>query len=227
MTQHNYTHTIDMSDSSAFYQGFYDDVEKVLFLTFKNGTTSTRRVDPTTTPEDVEEIDSWGSLWWTSLINMPEGPRVAPGDEFVYREPAVEEESRTVQADPAGDDSDAWAVFSKELRKNLEEWGDDCLVEDYEEELKSALNAALSANSEPTEAGNAQSEPEGLADAVRNSEGTFIGIGFVDVPEAMQQRLLSTLGFVNEFVQEQVGEVKSLVEQYDVSTMRNFFRGLR
>lgn len=223
MTQHNYTHTIDMSDSSAFYQGFYDDVEKVLFLTFKNGTTSTRRVDPTTTPEDVEEIDSWGSLWWTSLINMPEGPRVVPGDEFVYREPAVEEEPSTVDSA----DSDAWAVFSKELRKNLEEWYEDSFVDDYEDELRSALSAALSTNSEPTEEGDAQSEPEGLADAVRNSEGTFIGIGFIDVPEAMQQRLLSTLGFVNEFVQEQVGEVKSLVEQYDVSTMRNFFRGLR
>ena len=230
--QHFYTHAIDMTNSEAFYQGFYDDVEKVLYLTFRTGTSTSRIVPSTTTPEDVDEIESWGRQWWASIKDMPTGPTVDPGDEFVYRaapvqaeEPAAEEPA--VEREPVNEDASiAWSTFKDTLVEATSEWGEEWYVEDYEDELRAALDAALATVAgEPTETAN--DEPaEGLAEATRNSEGTFVGIGFVDVPEDKEHALLSLLNGFNQFAREQVPGVQSFVERYNVTAMRNFMRGL-
>lgn len=227
--QHFYTHAIDMTDSEAFYQGFYDDVEKVLYLTFRTGTMTSRIVPSTTTPEDVEEIDSWGRQWWASIKDMPTGPTVDPGDEFVYREAPVQaalaaEATLLPREDEPTDE--AWDTFKDALVEAVSEWGEEWYVEDYEDELRAALGAALATVAgEPTE--TADDEPaEGLPEAVRNGSGTFVGVGFIDVPDDLKQRLLSVVSIFDEFVQGEFGEVNSFVESYDIDTMRNFMRGL-
>ena len=150
MTQHNYTHVIDMSNSEAFYAGFYDDVEKVLYLTFNNGTTSTRRVPAETTPEDVEEIDSWGRQWWSTLKGMPEGPTVEPGDEFVYRAAPAVDALAEQDSDSATVSDDVWVAFRDDLIARVSRYDEEWFVEDYEDELRESLAVALAAQAEPT-----------------------------------------------------------------------------
>lgn len=225
MTQHNYTHVIDMSDSEAFYAGFYDDVDKVLYLTFKNGTNVSRQAPVETTPKHVEEIESWGQQWHSTLKHLPFGPDVEPGDEFVYR-PAPVAEVPAPQ-DNATVSDDLWFAFRNNLIERVAKYGEEWWIDDYEEELRESLAAAVEPNrNEPTEVANESDDD--LAEATRNSEGTFLGIGFIDVPEDVEQRLTSILGFVNEFVRDDLGSsVKGLIQRYDVSQMRDFMRGLR
>lgn len=224
--QHFYTHAIDMTDSEAFYQGFYDDVEKVLYLTFRTGTMTSRIVPSTTTPEDVEEIDSWGRQWWASIKDMPTGPTVDPGDEFVYREAPVQaalaaEATLLPREDEPTDE--AWDAFVSSLENVDEDW----IIDGSEAALQAAVAAALEAERQTVTTETANDEPaEGLAEATRNSEGTFVGIGFIDVPDDLKQRLLSVVSIFDEFVQGEFGEVNSFVESYDIDTMRNFMRGL-
>lgn len=92
MTELVYDYAIDMSDSSVFYQGFWDN-DGYLYLVFQNGTVVSRDLSGFSySEEDVRAVDSWGGLWNTWLKNQPVVEGLDMNDvSFVHRD-AVDSE---------------------------------------------------------------------------------------------------------------------------------------
>ena len=199
-----------MTRSSVFHAGYYDDEDKIVYLVFNNGTTVSRRLHPENTRETIRGVRSWGEQWNYGLKEADVGPVVNNGDEFIHRS----------QVTPADDgepvvDQQVWAAFQKVLLDGVSGYYDEQFVEDCEYELRAALAAAL-----------AQAEPQSskFEQAAQNSEGTFIGVGFFDVPEDVRAKVLTAANGLADFVRTEVGEISNVVEQFDVQKVRDLFR---
>ena len=222
MTQHVYDEVIDMTDSSVFHAGYYDDEDKVVYLVFNNGTTVSRYVHPHNTIDTIRRVKSWGSWWNYNLKQAESGPEVNSGDEFIHRSQVVGQE-----ADDEPTHLDSWGVFTSHLRDHSGiEITSHAGVYVYPEELRAALTAAidslLTAQSEPADDEPMKVGP--FTTAAQNSEGTFIGVGFFDVPEDVRTTVLTAANGLADFVRTEVGEISNVVEQFDVQKVRELFR---
>lgn len=63
-----FTDVIDMTDSSAFSQGFFDRDTGRVYLVFNNGSTVGRNVGKTF---DLAKVGSWGRYWANTLRWLP------------------------------------------------------------------------------------------------------------------------------------------------------------
>ena len=223
MTQHVYDEVIDMTRSSVFHAGYYDDEDKIVYLVFNNGTTVSRRLHPENTRETIRGVRSWGEQWNYGLKEADVGPVVNNGDEFIHR-------SQVTPADDGGPvvDQQAWDTFRRVLHDGVSGYYDEQFVEDCEYELRAALAAAIgslpNAQAEPTEDDSHSPTAGPFADAAQNSEGTFIGVGFFDVPEDVRAKVLTAANGLADFVRTEVGEISNVVEQFDVQKVRDLFR---
>lgn len=82
-----YDHVIDMENSEAFAQGFYDSDKHIIYLVFTTGHPVARKAYYN--DADLEEVESWGSEWHTNLKFCPY-VEVEEPVEFVPR-PAQDE----------------------------------------------------------------------------------------------------------------------------------------
>lgn len=222
MTQHIYDEVIDMTNSSVFHAGYWDDEDKVVYLVFNNGTTVSRKVHSFATTDDIERVRSWGTWWNYSLRNAESGPEVNSGDEFIHRSQVVEQATDNKPLD--GDVWDALVShFQDYFGVDINNQGG---AHVYPEELRAALTAAIdSLPTAQTEPADAEAEESGtFADAARDSEGTFIGLGFFDVPEDVRSTVLSAVNHFTDFIRTEVGDISNVVEQFDAGKVRDLFR---
>lgn len=85
----NFDYAIDMTDSSVFAQGFWDNEARMLYLVFNNGTRAARHIAGWTTPI-VETVSSWGRIWNSTLRFLP-AVELEENVQFVERTAEVDE----------------------------------------------------------------------------------------------------------------------------------------
>ena len=93
-----FDYAIDMTDSSVFAQGFWDNDARVIYLVFNNGTRAARKIAGWTTPV-IERVFSWGGIWNSTLRFLP-AVELEENVQFVERTAEVDE-TETVGSETA------------------------------------------------------------------------------------------------------------------------------
>lgn len=96
MTTALYTEVIDMTDSSVFYQGFYDADTHSVWLVFNNGTTVNRFLP---SDLDIHDVASWGEVWNSTLKNRTGLWFTEAPTEFAPREVEASEQETFLAGD--------------------------------------------------------------------------------------------------------------------------------
>jgi len=247
-----FDYALDLSDSTAFSEGYVDREGGLLYLVFRESGSVVSHVIPDWLDDaTIAVVPSWGQLWNQHLkYGSERGPNVDPDeDEFVLRtevpaedtpEPEVE---TTVQAE-AVDVDRVMQVFIQRLTDNG--WMVD---NEADRDFRAALTEALATipTVEVEQARAVLPEPvtgelvpgvdpaEHYAREARmrgpeqqdNLSGSVIGVTFVEVPDEDQHTVHSlTVSFV-QFIKESVNpDLKSFVSATDADTLRGAVKGM-
>lgn len=229
MTEVTYDVAIDMSDSTAFAQGFADTEEGIIYLVFKNGSHVSRKMDPAVLKWAIECDEnssywSWGAYWHNVLKEYDLGPDVSDGATFVQRDDTDESAPDTIY-DVASDGE----RYSHRLALALIDELDDRFsmdVEDYTDfdDFAAAVQYVL-AHTPADEQTDAQSEDEVPEPQANRSDatGTFVGLGYLGVSDEERAHLTGLLGATQDFIGKLLPNVSPLLEVYNVDDVRSLF----
>lgn len=171
MTELVYDYAIDMSDSSVFYQGFWDN-DGYLYLVFQNGTVVSRDLSGFSyTEEDVRAVDSWGGLWNTWLKNKPVVEGLDMNDvSFVHRDAADSEQVEDTVDEPVASEE---FIDAENLDPEFVEGDDedDEVVDNY---LAAVLDGSMDLNTVELRVVGVPAELLGKAVELLTASGGFI-----------------------------------------------------